>query len=136
VSFENRSVILRKIYVEVKKIIGSKIRNFIFHFYPIKNNKNFSPLFVFSQAWFPPMQWQQKILKTLFFWEGVGTSNLTTTNGDFFQNIKNGFWVDYYIKNQCLFSWSLLQKSERWKEWKEHRKSQFCQIFEVILPMA
>ena len=33
-------------------------------------------------------------------------------------------------------SWSLLQKSQSQKEWKEHRKSQFCQIFEVILPMA
>ncbi len=33
------------------------------------------------------------------------------------------------IKNQCLFSSSLLWKSERRKEWKEHRKSQFCLIF-------
>ncbi len=68
--------------------------------------------------------------------EGVGTSNFTTTTGDFFQNIKNGFWVDHYIENQCLFSWSLLRKSEGRKEWKERRKSQFCQIFEIILPKA
>ena len=32
----------------------------------------------------------------LFKWEGVGTSNFTTTTGDFFQNVKNGFWVDHY----------------------------------------
>ncbi len=33
-------------------------------------------------------------------------------------------------------SWSLLQKSQRRKEWKEHRKSQFCLIFEFKLHMA
>ena len=32
--------------------------------------------------------------------EGVGTSNVTTTTGDFFQNIENGFLVDHYYKNQ------------------------------------
>ena len=68
--------------------------------------------------------------------EGVGTLNFTTTTGVFFHNVENGFWVDHYIENQCLFSWSLLWKSERRKEWKERQKSQFCQIFEVILPMA
>ncbi len=31
-------------------------------------------------------------------WEGVGTSNFTTTTGDFFQNIENGFLVDHYIE--------------------------------------
>ena len=31
-------------------------------------------------------------------WEGVGTSNFTTTTGNFFQNVKNGFWVDHYIE--------------------------------------
>jgi hypothetical protein len=46
------------------------------------------------------------------------------------QNIENGFLVDHYIENHCLFSSSLLQKSERRKEFeKEHRKSQFCLIF-------
>jgi len=39
---------------------------------------------------------------------------------------------DHYYKS----SWSLLQKSERRKEWKECWKSQFCQIFEFWLPMA
>ncbi len=29
------------------------------------------------------------------WWEGVGTSNFTTTTGVFFHNIKNGFLVDH-----------------------------------------
>jgi hypothetical protein len=70
-----------------------------------------------------------------FYGEGVGTSNFTTMTGVFFHNVKNGFCVDHYIEKQCLFSWSLLRKSELRKEWKERRKSLFCQIFEVILPM-
>ncbi len=49
-------------------------------------------------------------------WEGVRTSNFTTTTGYFFHYIKNGFLVDHYIENNCLFSSSLLQKSECWKE--------------------
>ncbi len=40
------------------------------------------------------------------------------------------------IENKCLFSSSLLQKSERRKEWKEHRKCHFCLIFTFELPMA
>ena len=51
--------------------------------------------------------------------------------------IKNVFLVHHYIKNHCLFSSSLLRKSERWKECeKEHQKSQFCLIFTFWLPMA
>ena len=46
------------------------------------------------------------------------------------QYVKND--KDHYYKS----SWSLQQKSERQKEWKENRKSQFCLIFKVILPMA
>ncbi len=36
------------------------------------------------------------------FWEGVGTSNFTTTTGDFFQNVENGFWVDHYYDDQNI----------------------------------
>ncbi len=82
-------------------------------------------------------------------------SNFTTTTGHFFHYIKNVFLVNHYYDIRTLksfflvhhnieidkdhyykSSWSLLQKSEGQKEWKEHRKSQFCLIFEVILPMA
>ncbi len=34
--------------------------------------------------------------KQIIWREGVGTSNFTTTTGDFFQNVENGFWVDHY----------------------------------------
>ncbi len=54
--------------------------------------------------------------------------------------IKNVFLVDHYIKidkdHYYKSSWSLLRKSERQKEWKEHQKSQFCLIFTFWLPMA
>ncbi len=58
------------------------------------------------------------------------------------QNVKSVFLVDHNYKidkdqniqidkdHYYKSSWSLLQKSERWKEWKEHWKSQFCLIFE------
>jgi hypothetical protein len=39
------------------------------------------------------------------------------------QNIENGFLVDHYIKNHCLFSSSLLQKSERRKECEKNIES-------------
>ncbi len=38
------------------------------------------------------------MIKTIIWGEGVGTSNFTTTTGNFFQNVENGFWVDHYIK--------------------------------------
>jgi hypothetical protein len=59
--------------------------------------------------------------------EGVGTSNFTTTTGDYFQNVENVFWVDHYYDittskmsfelittttsqcRKCLLSWSLLR---------------------------
>jgi hypothetical protein len=49
---------------------------------------------------------------------------------DKYQNIEID--KDHYYKS----SWSLLRKSEREKEWKEHGKSQFCLIFKFWLPMA
>ncbi len=35
-------------------------------------------------------------LWNIFIWEGVGTSNFTTTTGHFFHYIENGFLVDHY----------------------------------------
>ena len=52
----------------------------------------------------------------------------------FFHNVENGFWVDHnydITTSKMVFSWSLHRK-----EWKEHRKDQFCLIFKFWLPMA
>ncbi len=82
-------------------------------------------------------------LTTNFLWEKVTTTKITTSktikNIKKFVNhhyIESVFLVHHYIKNHCLFSSSLLQKSEHRKEWKEHWKSQFCLIFTFWLPMA
>jgi len=83
--------------------------------------------------------------KTNSNWEKVTTTNFTTSktkknikkfvnhhyikNGflvDHYyynQNIKNGFLVDHYIENHCLFSSSLLQKSEHQKECEKNIES-------------
>jgi hypothetical protein len=39
---------------------------------------------------------KRKKNRTILPGEGVGMSNFITTTGDFFQNVKNGFWVDHY----------------------------------------
>jgi hypothetical protein len=47
--------------------------------------------------------------------EGVGTSNFTTTTGNFFQNVKNGFELittTTSLHRNCLFSSSLLQQKK------------------------
>ena len=66
--------------------------------------------FIFkSQAWFG--------------WEGVGTSNFTTTTGHFFQNIEIVFLVHHYYYNQNIES----------VFWVHH----YYDTFDVlILPMA
>ena len=74
-------------------------------------------------------------------------SNFRTTTGQFFQNVEIVFLVYHYYdittskmsfelittttsqRRKCLFSSSLLRKSECRKELKEHRKSHFCLIF-------
>ena len=38
----------------------------------------------------------------MYDWEGVGTSNFTTTTGHFFHYIENGFLVDHYFYNQNI----------------------------------
>ena len=64
---------------------------------------------------------RQKPKRTLKNLQTITTSKvpfqlITTTTSLRHHYIENGFLVDHYIKNKCLFSSSLLQKSERQKE--------------------
>jgi len=48
--------------------------------------------------------------------EGVGTLNFTTTTGNFFQNIENGFWVDHnYDITTSKMAFELITTSKRMK---------------------
>ena len=48
------------------------------------------------------------------------------------QNIKNGFLVHHYIENHCLFSSSLLRKSERKKNVKRTSKVSVLSDFHIL----
>ncbi len=63
-------------------------------------------------------------------WEKVRTTKITTSktkkNIEKFGDdhyIENGFLVDHNIKNHCLFSSSLIRKSERRKECEKNIES-------------
>ncbi len=78
---------------------------------------------------------REKTKKSQIFWqlnsrEKVTTTKITTSktkkNIEKLVNhhyIKNGFLVDHDIKNHCLFSSSLLQKSEHRKECEKNIES-------------